>query len=341
MKSNPTICAVGIFQDGIEIQLETLSKVFSNQGIKIIKTTYKKNKVSKFLDIFTFLLLNKNRYDVIHVQAHSYYNILSVCISIFWAKIFNKKIIVMYYGGAAKSFFNSFPKMIKLIFSMVDDVVVAGSYVKHAFETLGINTKVIPHVLETNKWTFRRRLKRGNKLLWVRHFRKEYNPLMLLKVFKIISKSKSNLKLKIIGKGPLEREMIRYINDNALKNIEFLGRVNDLKLVETYNWADIFINTTNIDNQPVTVLEAMICGIPVVSTNVGGIPDIISDNKNGLLSDANDDIGMAKNIMRIISSEDLVKKLSVNGRNFVDNTFNEELIFEKWKAVYSGIGMKL
>ena len=87
---------------------------------------------------------------------------------------------------------------------------------------------------------------------------------MLLKVFKIISKSKSNLKLKIIGKGPLEREMIRYINDNALKNIEFLGRVNDLKLVETYNWADIFINTTNIDNQPVTVLEAMICGIPVV-----------------------------------------------------------------------------
>ena len=116
MKSNPTICAVGIFQDGIEIQLETLSKVFSNQGIKIIKTTYKKNKVSKFLDIFTFLLLNKNRYDVIHVQAHSYYNILSVCISIFWAKIFNKKIIVMYYGGAAKSFFNSFPKMIKLIF---------------------------------------------------------------------------------------------------------------------------------------------------------------------------------------------------------------------------------
>ena len=80
---------------------------------------------------------------------------------------------------------------------------------------------------------------------------------------------------------------------------------------------------------------------PCCKYNVGGIPDIISDNKNGLLSDANDDIGMAKNIMRIISSEDLVKKLSVNGRNFVDNTFNEELIFEKWKAVYSGIGMKL
>ena len=71
----------------------------------------------------------------------------------------------MYYGGAAKSFFNSFPKMIKLIFSMVDDVVVAGSYVKHAFETLGINTKLYPMFLETNKWTFRRRLKRGNKLL--------------------------------------------------------------------------------------------------------------------------------------------------------------------------------
>ena len=70
MKPKARVCSVGMFDNKIEIQLETLSSIFSKHGIDFLKTTYKKSKFSKFIDIFTFLLINKNRYDVIHVQAH-------------------------------------------------------------------------------------------------------------------------------------------------------------------------------------------------------------------------------------------------------------------------------
>lgn len=337
MKPKPRICAVGMFSNEVEIQLETLSKIFLKNGFHVIKTTYKSSKLSKFFDICTFLYLKRKDYDIIHVQAHSYFNIFSVIISIFWAKIFKKKTIVMYYGGAAKSFFSSFPKIIKFIFSMVDEIIVAGSYVKEAFEDLELKVKVIPHILEINKWKYRSRFEKGRKLLWVRTLSDEYNPLLLLKVFKLLLKSNDKLKLKIIGDGPLRNEIDNYISKNSLKNIELLGRVSSSKLIDTYNWADIFINTTNVDNQPVTVLEAMTCGIPVVSTNVGGIPDIISDQENGLLSDANDVKAMAENIIKIISNDILVKNLSSNGRLFIEQEFNEKKIFDSWKTVYSNV----
>ena len=220
---------------------------------------------------------------------------------------------------------------------MVDEIIVAGSYVKEAFEDLELKVKVIPHILEINKWKYRSRFEKGRKLLWVRTLSDEYNPLLLLKVFKLLLKSNDKLKLKIIGDGPLRNEIDNYISKNSLKNIELLGRVSSSKLIDTYNWADIFINTTNVDNQPVTVLEAMTCGIPVVSTNVGGIPDIISDQENGLLSDANDVKAMAENIIKIISNDILVKNLSSNGRLFIEQEFNEKKIFDSWKTVYSNV----
>ena len=341
MKPKARVCSVGMFDNKIEIQLETLSSIFSKHGIDFLKTTYKKSKFFKFIDIFTFLLINKNRYDVIHVQAHSNYNIVSVLISVFWAKILKKKIIVMYYGGAAREFFKSYPKLIKFTFSYVDEIIVAGNYVKSAFDQLNINTKIIPHILEIKKWKYRQRKDRGHNLLWVRHLRKEYNPMMILEVYNKLRKDHKNIELKIIGSGPLKNEMNSYIKDNNLNGVNLLGNVSEIQLVDAYNWADIFINTTNVDNQPVTVLEALASGVPVVSTNVGGIPDIITSGNTGLLSRPGDVEAMVNNIKNIMSDESLIKKLSFEGRNFIEQTFNEVTIYEDWTSIYYKIGYRI
>ena len=83
------------------------------------------------------------------MQAHSNYNIISVIVSVFFAKILNKKIIVMYYGGAAKEFFKSYPKLIKFTFSYVDETIVAGNYVQSAFDQL--NIKILSEIKDIVK----------------------------------------------------------------------------------------------------------------------------------------------------------------------------------------------
>ena len=77
---------------------------------------------------------------------------------------------------------------------------------------------------------------------------------------------------------------------------------------------DIFINTTNFDNTPVSLIEAMALGFPVVSTNVGGIPYLIEDRKDGLLVPANDVAAFAKAIDELCAHSELTQTLSVNGR---------------------------
>jgi glycosyltransferase involved in cell wall biosynthesis len=97
--------------------------------------------------------------------------------------------------------------------------------------------------------------------------------------------------------------------------IEFTGRVPKRELAAAIHRGDIFINTTNIDNTPVTVLEAMACGACVVSTNVGGIPYMVQHGENGLLVPPDNAEAMAGAIGRILEEPELAARLSRNGRN--------------------------
>jgi len=103
----------------------------------------------------------------------------------------------------------------------------------------------------------------------------------------------------------------------------------------------VFINTTNVDNQPVSVLEAMACGCPVVSTNPGGVPDIIVHKNNGMLSAPGDVDTMVKNVKLLFNNAELYSDLSKNGREYVESKFGKEVIFEQWTELYSELGFSL
>ena len=341
LKKKPRICAVGIISNIVPEQIVTLMNYFSDRGIQSIITTTKKKKLFQFLDILFFLPMNTKKYDVLHIQTHSYRNIIVLALAVFWGRVLKKKIIVMYYGGAAHEFFSNYPRLIKFLFQFVDQTIVAGNYVKRAFDNLQIKTTIIPHILEIDKWPHRQRNSSGYHLLWVRHLRSEYNPIMLLQLFKQLKGRFHQLELKIVGTGPLQEEMKNYIFENSLNDIELLGRVSDTELKLLFDKSDIFINTTNVDNQPVSVLEAMTCGLPVVSTNVGGIPDIITHGQNGLLSNPCDVDAMLENIQLLLENSELASKLSKNGRAFVEKTFSPEVVFYQWADVYNRIGFSL
>tara|TARA_B110000467_G_scaffold44508_2_gene40796 strand:+ start:5689 stop:6717 length:1029 start_codon:yes stop_codon:yes gene_type:complete len=337
----PEICGLGMLNKSRPQQLDDILKLFSDKGLNVHKLTFFKSKILKFLHILFYLPVRLRYYNVIHMQAHSYLNIVAVILALFWSKILNKKLIVYYCGGAAKSFFSEYPKLVKSVYSSVDLVVVSNKYIWNEFLKLDIKSEIIPHIMNSDLFKYKERNELKPRLLWVRHLRNEYNPMLLIEVFKKIKSIYPETQLKIIGDGYLREKIINTIKEENINGIEVMGYIDRDCLMEYFNWADIFLNTTNIDNQPVSVLEAMKCGLPVVSTDVGGIPELITHRENGLLSPENDADKMAKNIDLLLRESKLGSDLSRAGNEFVENTCSSKIIFAKWSIVYQKLGFKL
>jgi glycosyltransferase involved in cell wall biosynthesis len=112
-------------------------------------------------------------------------------------------------------------------------------------------------------------------------------------------------------------------------DVKFTGKLAKEEWVELSKDYNVFINTTHFDNTPISVIEAMALGLPIVSTNVGGIPFLISDKENGLLIADNDTEGMTNAILEIFNNEILREKITINARNTVES-FDWNVIKQKW-----------
>ncbi len=101
---------------------------------------------------------------------------------------------------------------------------------------------------------------------------------------------------------------------------------------EVLSEGDIFLNTTNVDNTPVSVMEAMVCGLCIVSTNVGGVPDLVDDGQNGLLVPPADSAAMAAGVLRILDDPTLAARLSGNARLKAE-LFDWSALLPQWEQL--------
>jgi len=160
------------------------------------------------------------------------------------------------------------------------------------------------------------------------------NLSFLINGFKEALKVSSNIVLHIVGDGdPKELEKIKNLSRN-IPNIKFLGKVVGDDLVKIYQHNDVFCITSVYDNFPNVVFEAMACGLPVIGTNVGGIPMQIENEKTGILVKSND-IGELKSaILRLSLDEKLRNKMSRAGREKIEKEFSWDKSAEQLESIY-------
>jgi glycosyltransferase involved in cell wall biosynthesis len=119
---------------------------------------------------------------------------------------------------------------------------------------------------------------------------------------------------------------------NLTGSVSFTGKLSKSDWVSLSKEYDIFINTTNFDNHPVSVIESMALGLPVVSTNVGGIPFLIKNNIDGLLVPPKDVSMFVKGVNQYISNPDIAKNISLTARKKAEGFSWQEVKF-KWHEV--------
>jgi glycosyltransferase involved in cell wall biosynthesis len=170
----------------------------------------------------------------------------------------------------------------------------------------------------------------------MRAFHDIYNPTLAPMVIAGLVDEFPMIHLTMIGPDKNDGSFQRTIDIakklHVIDRISFCGRVEKKVVPRWMNQGDIFLNTSNIDNMPVSVIEAMACGLCVVSTDVGGLPYLLSDNNDALLVPPKDPRAMADAVRRVLKDPELARKLSFQGRLHAQQ-LDWSAVLPKWEML--------
>ncbi|GAB7256599.1 glycosyltransferase family 4 protein [Polaribacter sp. OB-PA-B3] len=316
-----------------ETTLKILSDCLRIEGFDIIITSNKQNKFLRLLDMCLNLLKLGFKLDYVIIDTYSTTNFYYALICSQICRILKIKYIPILHGGDLPNRLKKNEFISSLIFNNSHINVSPSLYLKKEFERCNFKVDVIPNIIKIDKYPF---LKRNNikpKLLFVRAFHEIYNPEMALNVLKEVLKSFSEATLCMIGpiKDNSHQNFLKLASQyNLIDKIEITGFLAKEEWHKKSKEFDIFINTSNFDNMPVSIIEAMALGLPIVSTNVGGIPYLIEDDIDGLLVDKKDVKAMAKAVNLIVEGKH--QDLAINARKKVES-FSWNSVRKKWLEI--------
>lgn len=218
--------------------------------------------------------------------------------------------------------------------------IVPSKFLEFHFSQAGYPVTYIPNFIELQKYPFRQREQLHPKLLWVRSFHRIYNPLLAVEVVHRLNWLEANLCMVGGDSDGTRAHVDERIRALGLGDKVVLpGRLLKKDWISLASQYDIFINTTTIDNMPVSVIEAMALGLPLVSTNVGGIPFLIDHGVNGLLVPSNDPDAMVEAIKKLLTSPEEARQMVLNARRMVEQ-FDWEHVKLMWFDVLDRIATK-
>ncbi len=303
-----------------------------SERYEIKAVSNKKNQIVRMLDMINNLLINKSKIKLLLIDSYSRRAFWYTYILAKLAHHFKIPYIPILRGGGYPERIIQSPGKCNFIFSNSQKNISPSLYLKTKFEEKGYDVDYIPNFIPVCKYVFKLRDFLKPKLLWVRSFHEIYNPLLAVEILKELKVKHPEAELCMVG--PDKDGTLREVEEKAKK----LNVINSLKLtgkLSKKEWInlsvnyDIFINTTNFDNHPVSVIEAMALGLPVISTNVGGIPYLIENNVNGLLVPPNDPGVFIRAINKILENNEFSKKMTNRAREMVER-FDWDVIKYKW-----------
>lgn len=320
---------------GTPTVIETLSahlKAFCN--IKV--ASKQSNKLLRLLDMVWLVFKNRSQTDVVLIDTYSTVNFYYALIISQMCRVFRIKYITILHGGDLEDRLQHSPKLSGLIFKNAHRIVAPSHFLKSVFETYGYHEVLfIPNSIEIENYEFTNRPIDTIKLLWVRSFSELYNPELAVLVLDTLLKRGYDATLTMIGPevdGSLAKTKALAKQNNL--DVNFTGKLSKAEWIAYSKSCTIFINTTNVDNTPVSVIEAMALGLPVVSTNVGGLAFLISAGTDGLLVPPKEPEAMAQAILKLKSDDALRAKLVINARTKVEN-FSWKAVKPKWEGLLS------
>ncbi|MEA2031118.1 MAG: glycosyltransferase family 4 protein, partial [candidate division Zixibacteria bacterium] len=173
------------------------------------------------------------------------------------------------------------------------------------------------------------------RLCYIKSHKSVYGPDVLLKAMAIVKPELPNLMLSLAGHGNITRELRMMVNELDLTDsVNFVGFVKNSDIYDFISRHHVMVMPSRREAFGVAALETGICGRPVIATNVGGIPEVVHDNKTGLLVPPDDPEALAKAIMKLGKNTDQIKRMGDEGHDFVRDNFSWDQSLDKMTDLY-------
>ncbi|WP_199757277.1 glycosyltransferase family 4 protein [Formosa maritima] len=316
--------------------ISVLGPMLEDEGFKLRYASSYPNKIKRMLDMLWTCFKYRKQTDVVIIDTYSTQNFYYALLVSQFCRLLDLKYVTSLNGGNLPMRLKKNPILCRTIFNHAYKLVSPSTYLKEAFESYGYqNVYYIPNSLEMEQYVFHSKAFQKVELLWVRSFSAIYNPLLAVKVLKKLKDDGLQASLCMMGPdadGSLEA--VKQLANDLDVSVRFTGKLPKkdwLALAKDYN---MFINTTNFDNMPVSVIEAMALGLPVVSTNVGGLPYLLKHEKDALLVPPDNAEAFVVAIKQLLNNPLATRTMAFNARQKVEQ-FDWNLVKHQWIKLLS------
>lgn len=274
--------------------------------------------------------------DIVHLFSASYWSFLLCQVpAIRAARRYGKPVILNYHSGEADDHLRRWGRLVHPWLRRVQKIVVPSLYLQQVFASHGYAAQIIPNMISLQQFHYRARSPLQPRLLSVRNLEPIYRIENTLSAYSLLKKEVPDATLTIAGYGSQEAALKALVAEQQLQDVSFVGRVEPEQIAALYERCDIFINSSVVDNQPVSILEAFAAGLPVISTPTGDIAYMIRHAQNGLLVPHEQPEAIAAAVRRLLSQPPAALQMAEAARQEVEkHTWRH--VRADWQALFSG-----
>jgi glycosyltransferase involved in cell wall biosynthesis len=281
--------------------------------------------VTRLLPYLRHLWRVCGKVDLVHIMANSGWSWHLYAAPAIWIAHFRgTPVIVNYRGGEAGTFLDKSYAWIKPSLAKASMIIVPSGFLDEVFRKHGFDPKIVSNIIDFSRfyasnnppdtdWTT------APKLLVARNLELIYDNATAIRAFKIVHDALPLARLSIAGTGPELAALTELVHSLQLETaVTFTGRIDNKDMPQLYRNADIMLNPTTVDNMPISILESLASGVAVVSTDVGGIPYIVQNEKTAMLVPPADPTAMAQAVLTLVRDPAKMATLIATGRESVE-----------------------
>jgi glycosyltransferase involved in cell wall biosynthesis len=339
----PSVLIVGNFLAAVggNFQVcEELALRLRQAGYHVIVTSNRKSRVLRLAEMLYTCLKQGSCCGVAQVDVFSGRSFI-------WAEAVCRALscvgcpyVLTLHGGALPEFARGAGRRVRRLLNSAAAVTVPSGYLFERMLEYRQDLILLPNGLDFAAYQPHNERSVRPRLVWLRAFHDVYNPVMAVRVLARLKNEFPSIRLSMIGPDKADSSRDKTIAAAKLYGVEahlkMCPSLPKAQVPRVLKTGDIFLNTSTVDNTPVSVLEAMASGVCVVSTDVGGIPYLLKSGQEALLVPANDDAAMAAAVRSLLKDQVLAEKIRIAALTKV-RKFDWHVVLPQWQDLLASI----
>ena len=275
-------------QEGVSVELIRVNAPYQPKWIAGLRGL---RAVFRLIPYLIHLWRAAGKVQLFHIMANSGWAWHLYAAPAIWMARFRKiPVIVNYRGGEAASFFQKSFFWVKPSLLKTDMIIVPSGFLEGVFKERGFSSGIVPNIVDLSRFSAEMgQTSVANKMgsphiVVTRNLEPIYDNATAIHAFRIVKDNFQNAHLTIAGVGPEKQMLEDIVAELQLQDaVTFAGRIDNDHIANLYCSADMMVNASLVDNMPISILEALASGVPVVTTDAGGIPFLVEHEKNGVI----------------------------------------------------------